>query len=130
MANVFLRYPDNKTKCLTFSYDDGNGADIRLVEMFNKYNVKGTFNLNAGNIPKEENGWRLSEGVVKELYKGHEIATHGYEHPILFAITLPDMTYQLMQDRIGLEKLTGKIIKGHAYPYGKPTGLDDAFGQV
>ena len=33
-------------KALTFSYDDGVTQDIRLIEIFNKYNLKATFNLN------------------------------------------------------------------------------------
>ena len=35
-------------KYLTFSYDDGVTQDIRLVELFNKYGMKCTFNLNYG----------------------------------------------------------------------------------
>ena len=38
----------NKNKALTFSFDDGVKQDIRLVEILNKYGLKGTFNLNSG----------------------------------------------------------------------------------
>ena len=34
-------------KALTFSYDDGVEQDRRLVELFNKNNLKCTFNLNS-----------------------------------------------------------------------------------
>jgi len=34
-----------KSGAVTFSYDDGRIEDIRLVETFNKYGVKGTFHL-------------------------------------------------------------------------------------
>ena len=37
---------DGKRKAVTFSYDDGIEMDRRLVEMFNKYDLKCTFNLN------------------------------------------------------------------------------------
>ena len=30
------------------SYDDGKHEDRRLVELFNKHGIKGTFNLNGG----------------------------------------------------------------------------------
>lgn len=30
------------------SYDDGREQDIRLVSIFNKYGIRGTFNLNSG----------------------------------------------------------------------------------
>ena len=36
-----------KMKALTFSYDDGVFQDRRLLKIFNKYGLKGTFNLNS-----------------------------------------------------------------------------------
>ena len=33
-----------KMKALTFSYDDGVTQDARLIEIFNKYGLKATFN--------------------------------------------------------------------------------------
>ena len=38
---------NGKLKAVTFSYDDGVTQDIRLIEIFNKYNLKATFNLNS-----------------------------------------------------------------------------------
>ena len=34
-------------KLLTLSYDDGVTQDIRLIELFNKYGLKATFNINS-----------------------------------------------------------------------------------
>ena len=34
-------------KAITFSYDDGVTQDKRLIEIFNKYGLKATFNLNS-----------------------------------------------------------------------------------
>ncbi len=34
-------------KAVTFSYDDGVTQDIRLIEMFNRYGLKSTFNINS-----------------------------------------------------------------------------------
>ena len=42
----FLRFPEGKTKAVTFSYDDGPRFDLKLVQAFDKYNIKATFNLN------------------------------------------------------------------------------------
>ena len=39
---------DGKQKAVTFSYDDGVCQDRRLVDMFNYYHVKATFNINSG----------------------------------------------------------------------------------
>ena len=35
-------------KAVTFSYDDGVEQDRKLIEIFNKYGMKATFNLNTG----------------------------------------------------------------------------------
>ena len=37
-------YPGGKIKALTFSYDDGVRFDGKLIEIFNRYGMKGTFN--------------------------------------------------------------------------------------
>ena len=37
----------SNNKILTFSYDDAVTQDIRLIELFNKYGMKATFNLNS-----------------------------------------------------------------------------------
>ncbi len=39
---------NGKYKALTFSFDDGNFDDIRLIKIMNKYGLKGTFNINSG----------------------------------------------------------------------------------
>ena len=36
-----------KSKAITFSHDDGITQDVRLIEIFNKYNLKATFNINS-----------------------------------------------------------------------------------
>ena len=47
MNKVYTCYPGGKHKALTMSYDDGKVFDRRLVEIFNKYGIKGTFHLTA-----------------------------------------------------------------------------------
>ena len=42
-------------KALTFSYDDGIEQDRKLVEIFNRYGMKATFNLNTGIQSPESN---------------------------------------------------------------------------
>ena len=60
-------FPEGKKKALTFSYDDGAKPDERLVGIFNRYNMKATFNLNAARYQEnpEENATYL-----KKLYAG------------------------------------------------------------
>ena len=45
MSAIYLRYPGGKLKALTFSYDDGVETDKRLIDIFKKHNLKGTFNI-------------------------------------------------------------------------------------
>ena len=47
MSLIYLRFPDGKPKALTFSYDDGVETDKRLIEIFQKHGLKGTFNINS-----------------------------------------------------------------------------------
>ena len=50
---VYVCFPEGKAKALTMSYDDGKIQDERLVSIFNRYGIWGTFNLNYGMIDKE-----------------------------------------------------------------------------
>ena len=65
-------------KALTFSYDDGIEQDRKLVEIFNRYGMKATFNLNTGIQSPESNFEiegvhinRMKQDGLAELYKGH-----------------------------------------------------------
>ena len=120
-----MRLKDGKRKVLTLSYDDGTFQDVRLIEIMDKYGIKGTFNLNPGSyIP--ENGERtrqnrrlkLSESI--ELYKNsaHEVAVHGYGHPFFEQLDTCEMIWEITEARRALESQYGKIIRGMAYPFG------------
>ena len=52
---IYTCFPEGKAKALTMSYDDGRLQDERLVEIFNKYGIRGTFNLNYGLMDGDEN---------------------------------------------------------------------------
>lgn len=119
---------DGKEKCLTFSYDDGVTQDRRLVELFNKYHIRGTFNLDSGcfgkkakangNFVKETTHNKIEENEVAELYKGHEIAVHTISHPDLRYLDKAAIRYEVMEDRKNLERLAGYPVTGMAYPFG------------
>lgn len=114
----FLRFPQNKSKALTFSYDDGVRQDGRFMELLNKYGLKGTFNINMGSLGADKNSGRFSKEELVEAYKGHELATHGYKHPFFSALPDNMVTYEIARDRYELEQVTGEIIRGHAYAFG------------
>ena len=37
VGNICMRFPEGKHKILTLSYDDGVGADIRLIEIMRQH---------------------------------------------------------------------------------------------
>ena len=115
MRTIYYCFPDGRHKALTMSYDDGNIADRRLVEIFNTHGVKGTFHLNAGLL---DTGDRVSSSEVKNLYTGHEVAAHAYTHPTLERCPSEQVVLQLMEDRKALERLVGYPVRGLSYPNG------------
>ena len=112
---VYTCFPGGKAKALTMSYDDGKVQDRRLIDIFNKYGIKGTFNLNYGQVGKRP---RMTFEEMEGLYAGHEIATHTMTHPTIERCPLVEVAQELLEDRKGLEKWTGQIVRGHAYPNG------------
>lgn len=118
MRYRFLRFPGGKTKTFTMSYDDGVRSDIRLAEICCKYGVKCTFNINSGMIRSETGHSRLTADEIRESLqgKGHEIAVHGYMHRASGALSPLDLIQDILNDRLGLEKEFGGIIRGMAYP--------------
>lgn len=107
-------------KQLTFSYDDGVVQDIRLVELFERYGIKATFNLNSELLGTAQGGWpHVKNEDVRSIYAGHEIAVHTLTHPLLPQI--PDdneIIRQVEEDRMNLSELVGYEVIGMAYPCG------------
>lgn len=127
MNSMYLRFPGGKAKALTFSYDDGVEQDMQLVDIFRKYGMKGTFNLNAGQISPE--GTVHSEGKIhrrmtaSQIMKTYtedvcEIACHSFTHPHLTACNSAVVCNQIIEDRKALEALFSRQVHGMAYPYG------------
>ena len=119
-----------KKKAITFSYDDGVTQDIRLIELFNRYGLKATFNINSGRLG--EDGALEREGVtvshaknspedIRHIYAGHEVAAHTLTHPLLPAIAdAAEIIRQVEEDRLRLSELVGYEVLGMAYHGGGP----------
>lgn len=120
-----LTFPGGKTRALTFSYDDGISQDMRLVQLFNLYGLKGTFNLNSG-IQTKEHTWlnkdvlvrRMPPELLPELYCGHEVAVHTLTHPHLFDLPDDKLAHELAVDKRNLEEQFKQTVVGMAYPFG------------
>lgn len=115
-------------KAITFSYDDGVTQDKRLIEIFNKYGLKATFNLNSellgmpGSLIR--NGVKINHTKnnpedVRYIYDGHEIAAHTLTHPNLTEVSDDgEVLRQVEEDRLKLSELCKYEIEGMAYPGG------------
>jgi hypothetical protein len=111
-------FPGGKRKAVTMSYDDGTVHDRKMVEIFNRHGVKGTFHLNSGTLGKEGMLTREEIGV---LFKGHEISAHSVTHPHLGVLTPAQMAQEILDDRCALEALAGYPVRGMSYPFGSFT---------
>ncbi len=112
-------------KFLTFSFDDGTVEDRRLIALFDRYGLRGTFNLNSGKfgvrreivhegIPVHH--YVIEQEEAKTLYQNHEVAAHTVHHPNLVKISREEVIHEVADDCRALEELTGQRILGMAYP--------------
>ncbi len=121
--SIFMRFPKGRTKSFTLSYDDGVYQDLRLKDIFDKYGLKCTFNINTGWMHPEDKERTETKGPLKfsemsDFTKNHEIAVHGAHHPrfnILKPINLID---ELLEDRRAIEENFKTDARGMAYPFG------------
>ncbi|MBQ8577900.1 MAG: polysaccharide deacetylase family protein [Clostridia bacterium] len=122
---------NGKMKALTFSYDDGITTDGRLIDILNRYGMRGTFNLNSAT--HVERGNPRMERIAKDrktqvarywrdeladVYKGHEIAVHALTHPDLTKLSEEECCHEILADVENLTAYFGTKPVGMAYPYG------------
>lgn len=115
MNKIFKCFPDGKFKVLTMSYDDGKLSDKKLVSIFNKYGIKGTFHINSGLIGSYN---RLTKAEIKTLYSGHEVSAHTLTHPTIARCPMEQVTKEILMDRENLEEIVGYPVRGLSYPNG------------
>lgn len=118
---------NGKMKAVTFSYDDGVTQDQRLIEIFNKYSLKATFNVNSELLGKTNMLIREDVTVahvkprpceISNIYKGHEVAAHTLTHPSLPKCEDAEVIRQVQKDVENLSELVGYQVVGMAYPGG------------
>lgn len=118
---------NGKKKAITFSFDDGTLQDARIIEILNKYGLKGTFNLCSGLLgvpntiirhdrPIDHSKVRAED--IGSIYAGHEVAVHTLTHPWLNRLSDDDVVREIEEDRLRLSELCGYEVYGMAYPFG------------
>ncbi len=123
--DIFPAFPEGRIKAFTLSYDDGNDCDRPLVEMMRRCGVKGTFNINSELCPPEEKintkkRWRrMTMQECLDLYGDDmEIAVHGATHAWWARCSSEYAMADILNDKRNLERATGRIIRGAAFPEG------------
>lgn len=109
-------FPRGLSKCVLMSFDDGNKRDLQTAEIMEQYGIKGTFHINSGCIGKVD---YLTACEIKEISKQNEIAVHTVNHINITSCPFMRAVQEIVQDKAALEELTGKIIRGMAFPFGK-----------
>lgn len=114
-------------KAITFSYDDGITQDLQMIELMNKYGLKGTFNLNSELLGNSNflsgNDYRICHYKFRQedvpyVYEGHEVAVHTLTHVNLTTVNDAEVIRQVEQDRLNLSEIAGYEVVGMAYPCG------------
>ncbi len=82
----------------------------RYLELFELYHVKATFFV-LGSVAK-----RHIQMVRKIARQGHEIASHGYSHLLVYEQTPQEFREDLYKCKILLEDLIGKEVAGYRAP--------------
>ncbi len=126
-ARLNMRFPGERVKAMTLSYDDQSDQDIRLIEILNRNKMKATFNISTGlfspegkQFPSGQVCRRMTRNDAIKLYKdsGHEVAVHGYSHSFLTQMPASSVTREVFADRINLETDYETDVRGMAYPFG------------
>ena len=117
MKRNIMRWPEFRRKAVTLSYDDGVIFDRKLIEIMDKYGLKGTFNINSGEMGC---GRRFTKEEAYELYANspHEVAVHGRMHLALSVVPSARGVADVINDRIALEDMFGRLVCGMAYANG------------
>lgn len=111
-------------KYLVFSIDDGTIYDREVIKLFNKYSIRGTFNLNSDlggftwMYDEKTPITRLNLMNEYELYNNHEIASHTLTHVHLTEVDRKEIIRQVNGDLTYLKWLTRRDnISSFAMPF-------------
>ena len=77
-------FPGYRLKAVTFSLDDCIVQDTRVMQILDKYGLKGTFNLWTSKFHDKDETTRQT--VFNRYNNHHEVASHSYTHPAFYVV--------------------------------------------
>ena len=109
-------------KLFVFAIDDGTVFDKKVIDIFNKYGISATFNLNSG---LQDYVWykdwlevsRLKLEENKNIYEGHEVASHSLTHPFLTSLSDEDIYKEVKEDIDNLKNIFSREIHSFSFPF-------------
>lgn len=102
-------------RTITTSWDDGHPDDLRLSELLDKYNLKGTFYVPIKNKERET----LSDKNIRKISKRHEIGAHSFNHVDLTQLTSKEVREEVSSCKAKLEEIIDEKVRMFCYPKGK-----------
>ena len=97
---------ENKQIIITTSWDDGHPLDIRIVELLEKYNLKGTFYVPINNLERAV----MDASTLSEIASKHEIGGHTVNHIYLNTVGEAASRYEISECKTMLQDQLGKKV--------------------
>ena len=109
-------------KYFVFAIDDGTSFDKKVIEIFNRYNIKATFNLNSG---LQDFVWYKDWLAVtrhnlyenRDIYDGHEVGSHSLTHPYLTSLCDEDVYKEVKEDKGNIEHIFQRNVETFSFPF-------------
>jgi peptidoglycan/xylan/chitin deacetylase (PgdA/CDA1 family) len=98
---------------ISTSWDDGHALDMRLAELLDRYELRGTFYVARHYLRP-----CLSEAQLRDIAQRHEIGAHTLTHPTLTEIPLEQAREEIRGSKAWLEDVLGQPVRCFCYPRG------------
>ena len=99
----------------TTSWDDGYKLDLRLADLLDQYDIKGTFYV----CPRKQHGKdMMTNDEIALLRERHEIGAHTLRHSKLTEVSSVEAKEEIESSKQWVEQITGAPCKMFCYPYG------------
>jgi len=95
------------------SWDDTTKLDLKICELLEKYNLKGTFFVVNNWIGKE-----ISRDELRHISEEHEIGAHTLDHTDLTQVSEDVAREQIFKSKVLLEAELERPVVSFAYPKG------------
>ena len=107
----------NRKIIFTTSWDDGSKEDRRVLELLNKYALKGTFYISRSiDFPLVK---RISDEEIAAISQKQEVGAHTLGHSYLDSISLDQARQEIIESKKYIEDLTHLPVKMFCYPGGR-----------